>query len=221
MVAGRRVKLAALAAGTAALLAGCGLQPGTAATVGSESISHERVDDLARAMCAETQSAAQPAPATSTRSNRENAVGFLVGNELVQRFGESEGVELDSREVSEGVATFADAAEQLPEDLRETYLEAVRNQVESQLVLVEVGQQSLGADTEFQEAGAEGYRLLQEYAQDVDVEVDPRYGTFENGVFVAGGSSLSVPASELAVAGAEEQPGDAYIDGLPASQLCR
>lgn len=221
MVAGRKVRLAALAAGTAALLAGCGLQPGTAATVGSEAIPHERVDDLAQAMCAESQAAAQPAGATSTRSNRENAIGFLVGNELVQRFGESEGVEPDAREVADGAATFEQAAAGLPEEQRETYLEAVRSQVESQLILVEIGQQSLGADTEFQEAGAEGYRLLQEYAQDVDVEIDPRYGSFEDGVFVPGGSSLSVPASDQAVAGAEEQPGPAYLDGLPASQLCR
>jgi hypothetical protein len=87
-------------------------------------------------------------------------------------------------------------------------------------MLIEIGRRSLGAQVAEEEAIAEGKRILAEYAESVDVEVDPRYGSYDNGVFQAGGTSLSVAASDGAKDGDKARPSDGFISRLPASQLC-
>lgn len=225
LVAGRRrVKLAAVAAGAALVLAGCGIHPGTAAVVGSEPISHQEVDDIATAVCRANVAGAeasgrQPAP-LPTRGARELAVEILVETELARQLGEREGVDANQRAVSQAVAQNESGLALLEGKQREDLRAALRDYAESQFMLIEIGRQSLGDQVSDDEAIAEGRRILAEYAASVDVEIDPRYGRFDDGVFKPGGTSLSVPASERAKAGANQQPSDVFIGGLPASQLC-
>lgn len=223
MVAGRRVKLAALAAGAMTVLAGCGLHPGAAFVVGSETSSHEEVDDVALAVCSANLASAQlngQASNLPTRRAREIAVDILLETELSQQFGEHEGVEASPQAVSQAVAQNASGIAMLPEDRREAFRTALREYAEGQLMLIEVGRASLGAQVSEEEALAEGTRLRAEYVDTLDVEVDPRYGRFEDGVFKRGGTELSVPASAGARAADRAQPGDAFVAQLPASQLC-
>lgn len=226
MVAGRRVRLAVLAAGAATVLAGCGLTPpGAAAVVGSERISKDQVDDLTASICS-AQLAANEAQAAQTqripsRSLREGALGILVENELAAQFGEAKDVEPDKQQVSQIVSQSEANLSVLPEDEREAFRSAVRENAEGQSMLVQIGQESLGSTAGENEAFQEGYRLMQEWSADVDVEVDPRYGGFENGMFQPGaGTPLSVAASERAKAGAEQQLAEGFVATLPASQQC-
>jgi hypothetical protein len=205
-------------------LAGCGLHPGTAAVVGSERISHDQVDDVARAVCsanlATAQVSNQPPPALPTRGVRELAVRILVETELSKQYGEEEGVTANPREVSEAVAQNEAGLAMLPEEQRESFRTTLRDYAEGQLILIEIGRQSLGDVTD-DEAIAEGMRLRGEYAQNIDIEVDPRYGRFDRGTFKRGGTSLSVPASDRARAGDRRQPSEDFVSGLPVSQQCR
>lgn len=224
LVLGRRVKLAAAAAGAAAVLAGCGVHPGTAAVVGSESIPHDRVDDIATAVCranvAGAEAAGQQAAPLPSRGARELAVEILIDTKLAHQLGEREGVEADQRAVSQAVAQNEAGLELLEGEQREALRTALRDYAESQFLLIEIGRRSLGGQVSDNEAVAEGRRILAEYAQTVDVEVDPRYGRFDDGVFKPGGTSLSVAASDRAKEAANQQPGSAFVDDLPASQLC-
>jgi hypothetical protein len=217
------VKLAALAAGATTVLAGCGLHPGAAFVVGSETTSHEEVDDVALAVCSANLATAQMSGQQSqlpTRRAREIALDILLETELSQQFGEHEGVEASPREVSQALAQNEQGIAMLPEDRREDFRTALREYAEGQLMVIEVGREELGADVSDEEALSEGTRQRTEYVESIDVEVDPRYGRFEDGVFKRGGTALSVPASVAARAGDRAQPGEGFVAGLPASQLC-
>lgn len=222
--AGRRLRLVALAAG-ATVLAGCGFHPGAAAVVGSETISREHVDAVAQAVCSANLASAkmsnQPPPRLASRGAREVAMQILLETELIHQFGEQQGVEANPREVSEAVAQNEAGLRLLPADQREDFRQALNDYTEGQLILVEVGRKSRGAALSPDEAMAEGARLFESFAKNADVEVDPRYGTFEAGAFQRGGASLSVPASDEAREAERPRPGDGYVASLPASQQCR
>lgn len=225
VVTGRRWRLAAVAAVAATALAGCGLTPGTAAVVESSTISHDRVDDVAVAVCsanlASAEASGQPAPSLATRGAREIALQILLETEIWHQFGEHEGVEANQQQVSEAVAQNETGIALLPKAQQEDFRTALRDYTEGQFILVEAGRQALGPDAGIEESAAKGGELLGEFVQTLDVEVDPRYGRFEDGQFKRGGTSLSVPASREARAGAKREPGDAFVGALPASQQCR
>ncbi len=224
MLASRKVKLAALAAGMT-MLAGCGSHPGSAAVVGSQEISHGEVDDVALAVCsaniATAKAQGQPVQALATRGAREVAMQILLETELSRQFGAHEGVEANPQEVSQAVAQNEAGLGMLPEDQREDFRTALRDYASGQLMLIEAGRESLGGDVSDDEAIAEGLRLRKQYVKSLDVEVDPRYGIFTKGAFKRGGADLSVPASEEAVRGAKAQPDATFVSELPASQRCR
>lgn len=224
MLASRRVKLAALAAGMA-LLAGCGTHPGAAAVVGSDTISQEEVDDVAQAVCAANLATAkaqnQPLPRLATRGAREVALQMLLDAELSHQFAETKDVTANPQQVSQALASNEAGFALMPAQEREDLRNALRGFVEGQLMLMEIGRQSLGADTSQDEAIAEGSRLRDQYVKELDVEVDPRYGSYQNGALTRGDEQLSVAQSTTARAGDKAQPDQGFVEALPASQKCR
>lgn len=224
MLASRRVKLAALAAGMT-LMAGCGIHPGAAAVVGSDTISQDEVDDVAQAVCAANLATAkaqnQPLPRLATRGAREVALQMLLDAELSHQFAETKNVQANPQEVSQALASNESGFALLPAKEREDLRNALRGYVEGQLMLVEIGKQSLGQDVSQDEAIAEGSRLRDQYVKDLDIEVDPRYGSFERGALRRDDEALSVAQSEMARAGDKAQPDQGFVESLPASQKCR
>ena len=225
MVAGRRTKLAALAAGATAVLGGCSLNPGAAAVVGSETIAHERVDEVAAAVCTAnvttSRASNQPPPTLANSGAREVALQILLETELSQQFGEHEGVEATPQEVSQAVAQNERGLMLLPEEQRQDFREALREYAESQLLLIEVGRAELGEGASDSEALRAGLAQRAEYVDQLDVEVDPRYGRFAEGSYRRGGTALSFPVTEQAKGGAAEQPSTTFVSSLPRSQQCR
>lgn len=225
-VARRRLKLAVLAAVATTVMSGCaGMTPGAAAVVGPETITHEQVDDVALAVCsaniASAKLSGQPAPTLATRGARETALQILVETELSHQFGEARGVEASQRDVAEAVAQNENGIAMLPAGQRADFREALRGYAEGQLILIAAGRRALGPDTPEDEAIAEGRRLRSQFVKTIDVEVDPRYGRYEDQRVKPGGTSLSVPASAEARAGERAQPSQTYIATLPATQRCR
>jgi hypothetical protein len=225
VLAGRRVKLAAVAAGAMTVLAGCGFHPGAAAVVGSETISRGEVDDVAKAFCsaqiATAQASGQPAPVVPTRAAREAALQFLVEADLYQQFGRHQGVEANPQQVSQVVAQQTGGLEVLPKDEQEVLRSALHDYAEGRLMLLEAGRRSAGAQASESQAMSAGNEMLTKYVENLDVQVDPRYGEFVDGTFKRDGSSLSVPASAQAKAGEKAQPDETFVSQLPASQQCR
>jgi hypothetical protein len=220
----RRTKLALVAA-AAVMLSGCAaLHPGTAAVVGAETITHDEVDQVAEALCSaqltNARAQGQPPPSVPTRDTRQSAIQILLDSELSRQFGAARGVEADRQQLTQAVQQNSVGLEQMPEDDFEAFQEALRGYAEGQLMLIEIGQERLGPDATEDEALAEGNRLRQRFVRDLDVEIDPRYGTFGDAGYRSGGTALSVPASDRARAGERANPSEAWIAALPASQRC-
>ncbi len=225
IVSRRRLKLSLVAAAATMALTGCaGMHPGSAAVVDSSTISHDKVDRVAEALCAANISSAeaqgQPAPVLASRGAREAALQILLDSELSRMFGEEVGVSASPQQVSQAVAANAQSIALLPEDQKDNFRDALEEFATGQLILIEIGRRSLGPGASDDQAIAEGQRLRQEFVEGLEVEIDPRFGTFEEASFKRGGTSLSVPASERARAGDRAQPSDAWVSELPATQQC-
>lgn len=225
IVGRRKAKLSVLMAAAMVALTGCGaLHPGAAAVVGDETIAREDVDALAEALCSaeivNAKAQGEPADQLMSRAQRERALGFLLQTELSQQFGEAEGIEANRNQVSQVLAQAEQAIGTVPEDRRDDYRTALQEYVEGQYILVEAGRQSLGENTPEDQAVAEGYRLRTDFAKDLDIEIDPRFGTLKEDTVKHGGTELSVAASGTARAGARAKPAPVWVSQLPASQKC-
>ncbi len=218
------VRSALVAAVAATALSGCGTHPGSAAVVGDTSISVDQVDAAAGALCSANSAGDQTTGELSSRAARQAAMQFLIDSELSRQFAEDEGVEPDEGEVSATVAQSSAGIRALPEDQREDFRELLVGFRESELVLAEIGLLSLQeqgtAEPAPEEASAEGARLRAQWAEAIDVEVDPRFGTYAQGALSPTSGSLSIPVSAGARAGSAADPGASWIAGLPASQKC-
>lgn len=225
---GRKTKLSVLAAAALMALSGCGsLHPGVAAVVGSTTITHDTVDGLAEALCTANVKGSEASGQSqefATRGTRQGALQVLLEARLSKLFGESRGVEPDHALVSQAIAQNQPLIQALPADERDDYQEALRQFAEGQVMLIEIGRQSLEdqgqKNVSDDEALAEGQKLRSKFVDGLDVEVDPRYGTFTNDTLKPGGTSLSVAESDVARSSDQAQPGNAYVSALPASQRC-
>jgi hypothetical protein len=213
--------------GAAAVLAGCGLHPGTAAVVGEDTIAHAQVDAVAAAVCsanvATSRVSDQPPPQLANRGAREVALQILLETELSQQFAEAEGLEATPRDISEAVAQNENGLMLLPPEQREVFSATLRDYAEAQLLLIEAGQEVLGESASDSEALRAGLEQRADFLQDsgLEIEVDPRYGRYVEGTFRRGETALSVPVTERARNGVAPQPSTSFVATLPATQQCR
>jgi SurA N-terminal domain len=206
------------------VIGSCSTHPGYAATVGDDQISEEQVDDVAQALC-DTQAASGQGQELATRSARQVALGVLVESSLSRQFGESEGVEPDPEQLSAAVASREEVVATLPASIQDEFRTTLEDFAAGQLILADIGGKSLTAQGTAsptqEEAVAEGTRLRGEWAADnAEVDVDPRFGTFTDGALVSESGSLSEPVSDEAKDGADPEPSEAFVASLPASQKC-
>lgn len=228
MTRSRFTKVAALAAAAAFVLSGCGVHPGAAAVVGDTVITDKQVDAVAEGLCsANVRGAAangQPAQDLASRGARQGALQVLLDSELSRQLGEQQGVEPDQEQVSAALARNEQGLRMLPEDQRPAFRDALKKYAEGQLMLIEAGRKSLeqkGQSSPTDDAAlAEGNRLRAAYAKRIDIEVDPRYGTYSDGNLHPDSGSLSLAVSPRAFDGQSSDPSAAWVSALPASQKC-
>ena len=219
----RRTALPAVAAAAALLLSSCGeTAPGVAASVDGERITDEQVDDFAEVLCAIGGVPGGEAGAP-TKSARFTSLQILMSNELTDDLADLD--EVSSQQVAPILEQMAPAREMLSEDERETFDRVAEEFARSQAAIVQLGRESLEesgqpGEIDDQAAFAEGQRLLSEHAQEAEIEVDPRFGQVVDGALQPSSGSLSVPVSDLAVAGSSAEAGEELIGMLPASQKC-
>lgn len=210
---GASVALAAL------LLSACAQNPpGVAAELGDQRITDEQVDQLAEALCALTAGAAQGTP-VATQPVRRQALQILIDIQLAAALVDPGSV--DREQLAAARQQAAESRQALPERLRGTFDEAVKGFASSQLGLAQLGRESLQdqgtAQPDEQAALVEGQRLRVQYAEEVGVTVDPRFGTYAEGVLEPTDGSLSVAVSDEAVASTSPQPTGTE---LPANLTC-
>ena len=218
----RRTVLPAAAAAVLLLSSCGGTAPGVAAQVGEDRITDEQVDDFAEVLCAigGVPGGESGAP---TKSARFASLQILMANELTADIADLDEVPADA--VQAILQGMAGAREALSESERETFDEVAREFARAQAAIIELGRDELSTGGQApqvpdEEAYAEGQRLLTAYAEEADIEVDPRFGEVVDGALQPSNGSLSVPVSDLAVQGADPEAGDAYASLLPASQKC-
>jgi hypothetical protein len=217
----RRVAVTAALAGGTLLLGACSTgAPGVAAEVGDARITTSDVDEFAEVLCAlNTGSGGTP-----TRQVRFSALQILLSNALAEEVADLDSV--DGAAVDAAVEQANATREMVPAALQDTFDEVVVDYAVAQYAVIDLGRESLeeqgedpGAITD-DAAYTEGDRLRAVYAEDAGVEVDPRFGTMEEGVLQAGDGSLAVPVSDFAVSAASPEGGESLVGQLPASQKC-
>ncbi len=222
------LQLSGIAAAGMLVLTACGdTHPGAAAAVDGRTISVSEVDDVATALCSANEAAPNSEAGSSTlpsRSLRQSALSLLLRSHISLAFAEEEGVSADPTAVSNAVTQNRATIDALPEDQRELFTEAVREYAEGQLIVIAVGERILAdegqTDVDQQTALAAGDEERAKFADSLDVDIDPRFGTFADGELQPSGGSLSVPVSSEAKAGAAAQPEAGWVAGLPVSQTC-
>lgn len=207
------------------LLSSCGGNaPGVAATVEGDRITDDKVDEFAQVLCA-LGGLAGTESGTPTRTARFSSLQILLADELADDIADVDDV--DRSAVAQTVESLDAGREMVPEDVLDTFDEVVQEFATAQQAILELGRESLlakgegdGAEISDDAAFAEGDRLRSEYAAEADIEIDPRFGTIEDGVVTPADGSLSVPVSDIAVQAAAEQPEDGFVSRLPATQKC-
>ncbi len=213
-------------AAAALLLSACGgTAPGVAAEVEGDRITDEQVDAFADVLCAigGVPGSESGAP---TKTARFASLQILMANELTADIADVDSVDSESvRTILEGMSQARDV---LNGEQEETFDQVAEEFARAQTAMIDLGRDSLTAEggpsdipeIPDEEAYAEGQRLLLEYAEEADVEVDPRFGELVDGALQPSSNSLSVPVSDLAVQGADPEAGEGLASLLPASQKC-
>ena len=208
------------AAAAVVLLAGCAQNgPGVAAQAGDDAVTDEQVDQLAEALCVLSADAPAGTPPPTGQQTRRQALQILLDNELAEDVIDPDTV--DKQQVAAARRAAAETIDALPERLRGVFEDVVGDFATTQLGLAALGREALleqGEQDPDQEAAlAEGQRLLQEHAEDVDVSVDPRFGVLEGGRVGPSDGSLSVAVSDQAKA---SSAGESVGSDLPANLSC-
>lgn len=230
-----RTRLIALAVTLAAAggLSGCGselspdVHPGRAAVVDGQDVSFEQVDELSDQFCEWQRPVLESRKVSLPMSYiRTVAVDSFVDDIVLRAWADEQG--LDSEEAlkvaEERAESFADEQRagqgaELGDDVVD-----LLTRFEYQFLILEyAGRAEVGAQAEPAAAAAAGAKVIEEFREDLDVSVDPRFGSADpqTGAFTAPAGLLSVSGGGgLAdVANPEEFDQD-YVGSLPASQRC-
>jgi hypothetical protein len=229
-----RLPAAALAA-VAALggLSGCGTElspdvhPGRAAVIeGGDDVTFEQVDELAGRLCAWQEPVLEQNNVVWPMSYvRSVALDTLVVDQLVRRFGEDRGYDTRvaqhyAKDLAVQQLTDPNDPSATPDPSAVEYFTYVELQ---HAIEKAAGAQELGSTASEDEAQAKGAKLFRDFRKDVDVDIDPRFGTIDpvTFAFTAPVGSLSVPVgdslADAADAGSFDQE---YAGSLPPAQRC-
>ena len=229
----RLVRISGFAVAAALALTSCGtdLNPGTAATVGDESISQGTVDDLVEAACEYTEAIRKEQgsgtePTQAVANLRTSVTRQLIQGEVTQAAMGELGLSVNESTVS-GIASGSQFPEGLATDQEELLQDFFEDQSRTLLGQAVVGAHlrdesiTIGDDSLGQEDVDASRKYLADYAEKLGVDVNPAYGQWEDGDVVIASGSLSEPVSDEAKAAFTGLTGQgADISGLPASQVC-
>ncbi len=207
------------------VLASCGdgVSPGVAAEVDDVSISVDEVDDLATMICQIDVGAGQPGKPMSAQ--RGTALTVLLSITVGRQIGEVD--QVPREQVSQSLEAASDAREYVSDDLKPYFDEVVTESTRSAAALDAVAVQNLverGEQPSQETVPPEVAQIQADYLEEHPVELDPRFGVFQNGQVVNGNGSISIPVSETARSfipqstdSLEAAPPSA---DLPPSQVC-
>ena len=213
-----------VAAGLA--MTGCGdVSPGAAATVDGTSIALDTVDEIATSVCTAEKTYAelqdqqwQPRP---TSLYRDSVLSMLVNERLAREAADQLDLDVPPSSYEAGDdAGLSELLDQLPASELAPFQDYLDTYSRLQALYVAIGQETgTSGGTDPQAALTDGQAYVAEFADERDIELDPRFGDFSAGQVSGGSGSVSVPVD----GGSDEQSAEeqADVSGLPDSQICQ
>jgi hypothetical protein len=208
------------------LITGCDQSTGTAAKVGSDTISTHDVDLVSKALCQERagQASAQNDTRISLALVRKQAVTALVDAQLNQQYGDQRHAFYDKATLNQQVASLKTLIDKLPADDRARTQDLITGIFRGRLLLTQIGQQQLALTgqraTSQDQALTAGLKARAAYDKRTKVELNPRYDTDGPGKGGAGSQSLSKSVSTYAKDGGASSQDPSWTAGLPANLRC-
>jgi hypothetical protein len=219
----RLTKTAVLAVAALALT-GCSQHPGSAAVIGSHSISIAQVDDVARGLCSANTHGGSGVTNLPSRGARVAALAVMLDSELSREFGAAKHVRPDEEQVSKVQAAQEVNVRLLPASEQPPMRAWLKTYAEGQQMLQTIGKASLRSQGQTKitstQAIAEGSRLRKIFAKHITISIDPRFGVWSNGTVRFTSGSVSVAQSARAVLGDKADPSSVWSATLPPSQTC-
>ncbi|WP_240617386.1 hypothetical protein [Nocardioides speluncae] len=222
----RRLAAAAIGVAAVSLLAGCGqIHPGAAAQVGEQRVTMSEVDDIAADVCTafepQFQQQQQIIP---MRYVKQAVVQAATMRELVRQVAEERAVDAPES-YREDLAKVEAQAADVPASARDSFIEFLSTEPYVNAMLLQAGGEALQDEGQAQptneEAAARGASLLSDYAREVGVDIDPRYGLeLQDGEIVPTDRSVSLAVSDLATRAEAAEPDQEYAANLGESQRC-
>jgi hypothetical protein len=215
------------------LLSGCGsslgVHPGTAAVVGSDSVSMGTIDSTTLLYCkayvasqkASSQQQSGPAPMGLFRSYVAGGLAKrLLGQQLADHYAVQPASGYQSQ-VSQIQAALASA----PADQRQAVVDVAASDAYLQNVQIAIGQQLTNSsgttNAELKAALERGQVATQDWLGSHHISVDPVFSiAVDGGKFTRKVDQTSYALSAFAAQGAQSTPDASYISALPAAQRC-
>lgn len=218
--------LPVLATGLSALLlSGCAgsASPGVAATVGDETISASRVNEVTGHLCTALSDRFQ-GQSVPLGILKQGVVQFLALDAQADQIAEDYGVS-PSAVYERAVAENTRAASVMPEEVRADYVEVMSAQALATDVAEQVGRAELAAEglaePTVEQVTQAGTDVFTAWPDANGIEVDPKYGVeLSDGALVPVDTNLSFALSDEAKAAMATEPDPAYAGSLPRSQRC-
>jgi hypothetical protein len=218
-----RTILGVVGALAALTLTGCGaLQPGVAVEVGDETITQTRVDEVAGDFCSaiepQLESQAETIPNSFLRGGIAGTLGLRSAADQV---ADDYGVEAESEQYLEALASIRSGVANVPEEFRASVFEVESAPAYVEGVQAAVGEAILDGDGEYADFVAAGTDEFQAWIAENGIEFDPVLNTvIEDGVISTEDGGVSFAVSELAKSGLEEQPNSVVARQMPATHRC-
>lgn len=216
------------AAMAAALLSGCssnGVAPGVALSIGDDSVARSEVNQVAEAVCETIQPELdQTGEQVPMSQLKQYALSLLTVRLQAEQVAEDQDLE-PSAAYRQDVERVEAEAETLPEDLRESYVNALSTEAYLTSLMAQMGERSLAEEgvsaSSEEEVMQRGSQLFAAEVVDNKSAVDPSYGAVMiDGVLERAETGTSVPVSDAATALLGEEVDPQQIAALPESQRC-
>jgi hypothetical protein len=222
----RRLRAAAIGVASLALLSGCGeIHPGAAVQVGEERVNMSEVDDMSADVCkAFAPQFAQQQQIIPMRYVKQAVVQATTMRELARQIAEDRDI-VEPASYREELVKVEEQAEQVPASVRDAFIEFQSTSPYISAILLQAGGEALQEEGQAQpsneEAAARGASLLADYAREVGVDIDPRYGLeLQDGEIVPSDRTVSLAVGDLATRAAANEPDQEYAASLSSSQRC-
>lgn len=201
----KRIRVGMAAAAMLALSACGSVHPGAAVVVGNDSVSADKVDDLAENLCEAIGASGQTG--VGGKDARQQAANLMLTLTAARQAADELGVEVEPSQYAV-TGDDTDALEaQFPDADTDELAKIIAISKETGALVTAIGEDQAGTDASAKDAQAAGQQYLQEFLADADVSIDPRYGLDDTGQPKEDADSLSVRVTDPA-------------EDLPSTQQC-